>query len=97
MGHILTVFQDVARVVGGGVGESVRIVAGLLTRPGAYFLPAGGSKCSHRMKHFLLLSGFPFHILFILLSLRLLVLSNIDTAVVSVLTQNGKEPPTPVE
>ena len=81
----------------GGVGERVRIVAGLLTHPGAYFLPPFGSKCSHRIKHFLLLSGFSFHILFILLSLRLRVLSNIDTAVVSVLTQNGKQPPAPVE
>ena len=93
----MTAFQDVARVVGVGVGERVRIVAGLLTHPGAYFLPPVGSKCSHRMKHFLLLSGFSFHILFILLSLRLLVLSNIDTAVVSVLTQNGKQLPGLVE
>jgi hypothetical protein len=49
------------------------------------------------MKHFLLLSGFSFHILFILLSLRLLVLGNIDTADVSVLTLNVKELPAPVE
>jgi len=96
-GHILTAFQDVAGVGGLGVGERVRIVAGLLTHPGAYFLLPVGSKCSHQMKHFLLLSGFFFHILFILLSLRLLVLSNIDTADVSVVTLNAKEPPAPVK
>jgi hypothetical protein len=72
-------------------------VAGLLNHPGAYFLPPVGSKCTHRMKHFLLLSGFSFHILFILLFLRLLVLSNIDTADVSVLTLIAKEPPAPAE